>query len=99
MIGRGVTVVTDFPSTGNIFRTRRIGFDEVLQEGVMYTPTNGGIGAQPLDDAVVSTRYIYTFALALIGIALVASAILFFADRVLKALASREVELVPCLLQ
>jgi hypothetical protein len=37
----------------------------------MYTPTNGGVGAQPLADAVVRTRYIYTLALALMGLALV----------------------------
>jgi hypothetical protein len=35
----------------------------------MDTPANDGV--------VVGTRYIYTFALALMGIALVASAILF----------------------
>jgi len=40
----------------------------------MYTPV---VRAQPLKDAVVGTRHIYTFALALICIALVASAILF----------------------
>jgi len=43
----------------------------------MYTPTNGGVGAQPLADAVVSTRYIYTLALALMGLALATCAILF----------------------
>jgi hypothetical protein len=46
---------------------------EVLQEGAMGTPENGGVGAQP----VVHTRHIYAFALALMGIALVVSAILF----------------------
>jgi hypothetical protein len=43
----------------------------------MDTPANGGVGAQPLEDVVVSTRHIYTFALALICAALMASAILF----------------------
>ena len=42
---------------------------EVSQEGAMDTPANGGV--------VVGTRHIYTFALALMCIALVASAILF----------------------
>ena len=41
---------------------------EVLQEGAMDTPANGG--------AVVGTRHIYTLALALLCIALAASAIL-----------------------
>jgi hypothetical protein len=40
----------------------------------MYTPA---VRAQPLKDVVVGTRHIYTFALALLCIALVASAILF----------------------
>jgi hypothetical protein len=44
---------------------------EVSQEGAMDTPANGG--AQP----VVPTHHIYTFALALMCIALVAGAILF----------------------
>ena len=43
----------------------------------MDTPANGGVGARPLEDVVVGTRHIYTLALALMGIALVASAILF----------------------
>jgi hypothetical protein len=43
----------------------------------MDTPTNDGVGAQPLADAVVSTRYIYTLALALMGLALATCAILF----------------------
>jgi hypothetical protein len=46
---------------------------EVSQEGVMDTPANGGVGTQPL----VRTHHIYAFALALVGIALVASAIIF----------------------
>jgi len=40
----------------------------------MDTPANGGVGAQPL---VVSTRHIYTFALALMCMAVIASTILF----------------------
>jgi hypothetical protein len=43
----------------------------------METPANGGVGAQPLEHVVVGTHYIYTFALALMFIALVVSAILF----------------------
>ena len=39
----------------------------------MDTPENGGAGVQP----VVGVRHIYTFALALMCIALVVSAILF----------------------
>ena len=39
----------------------------------MHTP----VGAQPLEDVVVRTHYIYAFALALVFIALVVSAILF----------------------
>ena len=46
---------------------------EVLQEGVMDTPANAG----PPEDAVVDTRYIYTLALALVGLALATCAILF----------------------
>jgi len=49
----------------------------VSQEGAMDTPANGGVGAQPLQDVVVSTRYIYTLALALVGLALATSTILF----------------------
>jgi len=48
----------------------------------MDTPANVGVGAEQL---VVRTHQIYSFALALMFIALVASAILF--DRSLKALA------------
>jgi hypothetical protein len=43
----------------------------------MVTPANGRVGPQPLEDAVVSTRHIYTFALALIPIALVAGVIVY----------------------
>jgi hypothetical protein len=43
----------------------------------METPANGGVGAQPLEDVVVRTHHIYTFALALICIALVASVIVY----------------------
>jgi len=43
----------------------------------MDTPANGGVGAQPLEGVVVRTHYIYIFALALVFIALVASATLF----------------------
>ena len=50
---------------------------ELLQEGAMDTPANGGVGAQPLEDVVVGTHYIYTFALALVFMALATSAILF----------------------
>ena len=50
---------------------------EVLQEGAMDTPVNGGVGAQPLQDVVIGTRYIYTLALALVGLALATCAILF----------------------
>jgi hypothetical protein len=39
----------------------------------MDTPANGGVEAEP----VVGTRYIYTLALALVGLALATSAILF----------------------
>ena len=49
---------------------------EVSQEGAMDTPKNGGVGTQPLEDVVVRTHYIYAFALALVFIALVVSAIL-----------------------
>ena len=48
---------------------------EMSQEGAMDTPAN--IGAQPLQDVVVGTRYIYTLALALVGLALATCAILF----------------------
>ena len=48
----------------------------------MYTPTNGGVGAQPLADAVVSTRYIYTLALALMGRSLMATPFLLKRPRV-----------------
>jgi len=41
----------------------------------MDTPANGG--ARPPDDVVVDTRYIYTLALALVGLALATCAILF----------------------
>jgi len=41
----------------------------------MYTPANGG--TRPPEDVVVDTRYIYTLALALVGLALATSAILF----------------------
>jgi len=50
---------------------------DVLQEGAMDTPANGGVGAQPLQDVVIGTRYIYTLALALVGLALATCAILF----------------------
>jgi hypothetical protein len=38
---------------------------ELLQEGAMNTPANGG--ARP-PDVVVDTRYIYTLALALLSV-------------------------------
>jgi hypothetical protein len=41
----------------------------------MYTPANGG--ASLPEDVVVDTRYIYTLALALVGLALVTSVTLF----------------------
>ena len=41
----------------------------------MNTPANGG--ARPPEDVVVGTRYIYTLALALVGLAAASSAILF----------------------
>jgi hypothetical protein len=41
----------------------------------MNTPANGG--ARPVEDVVVGTRYIYALALALVGLALATSAILF----------------------
>jgi hypothetical protein len=41
----------------------------------MYTPANGEV--RPLEDVVVSTRYIYTLALALVGLALATCAMLF----------------------
>jgi hypothetical protein len=47
---------------------------ELLQEGAMNTPANSG--ARP-PDVVVDIRYIYTLALALVGLALATSAILF----------------------
>ena len=49
---------------------------EVSQEGegAMDTPANG---ARPPQDVVVSTRYIYTLALALVGLALATIVILF----------------------
>jgi hypothetical protein len=40
----------------------------------MDTPASGGVEAQPL---VIGTRYIYTLALALVGLALATCAILF----------------------
>ena len=43
----------------------------------MDTSANGGVGAQPLEDVVIGTRYIYTLALALVGLALATCAILF----------------------
>jgi len=43
----------------------------------MYTPANGEVRAGPLEDVVVNTRYIYTLALALVGLALATCAILF----------------------
>jgi len=43
----------------------------------MYTPANGEVRAQALEDVVVGTRYIYTLALALVGLALATCAILF----------------------
>ena len=43
----------------------------------METPANGGVGTQPLEGVVVRTHYIYTFALALISIALVGSVIVY----------------------
>jgi len=72
---RGVTVVTDLPIDREYFLNSPDRLDEVLQEGAMYTPTNGG--ARPPEDVVVDTRYIYTLALALVGFALASSAILF----------------------
>jgi len=42
----------------------------------MHTP----VGAQPLEDAVIGTHHIYTFALALICVALVASTFVVFVD-------------------
>jgi hypothetical protein len=48
---------------------------EVLQEGAMNTPANGV--ARPAEDVVVGTHYIYTLALALVGLALATCAILF----------------------
>jgi hypothetical protein len=48
---------------------------ERVQEGAMNTPANGG--ARPVEDVVVGTRYIYTLALALVGLALATGAILF----------------------
>ena len=47
------------------------------EEGAMETPAIGGVGAQPLEDIVIGTRYIYTLALALVGLALATCAILF----------------------
>jgi hypothetical protein len=41
----------------------------------MHTPANGGAG--PPIDLVVDTRYIYTLALALVGLALATSVVLF----------------------
>ena len=41
----------------------------------MDTPEHGG--ARPPEDVVVGTRYIYTLALALVGLALATCAILF----------------------
>ena len=41
----------------------------------MHTPANSL--AQPLQDVVVGARYIYTLALALVGLAATTSAILF----------------------
>ena len=43
----------------------------------METPANGGVGTQPLEDAVGRTHYIYTLALVLAFIALVASVIVY----------------------
>jgi hypothetical protein len=43
----------------------------------METPANGGVGAQQLKDVVFRTHHIYTFALALVSIALVASVIVY----------------------
>jgi hypothetical protein len=48
---------------------------EVLQEGAMDTPANSA--TRPPEDLVVGTRYIYTLALALVGLALATCAILF----------------------
>ena len=42
---------------------------------VMDTPANGG--ARSPEDVVVGTRYIYTLALALVGLAMATCAILF----------------------
>ena len=66
---------------------------EVSQEGAMDIPANGGVGAQPLEDVVIGTRYIYTLALALVGLALATSAILFFVYRFLKG---QRMEEIPC---
>ena len=80
---RGVTMITDtYPGAlqkylgwpGIISDLAPSVLMELLQEGAMYTPA---VRAQPLKDVVVGTRHIYTFALALLCIALVASAILF----------------------
>ena len=46
-----------------------------LDQCHMDTPANGG--DRPPDDVVVDTRYIYTLALALVGLALATCAILF----------------------
>ena len=79
---RGVTVITDtYPGAvqkylgwpGIISDLAPSVLMELLQEGAMYTPANG----QALEDVVVGTRYIYTLALALVGLALATCAILF----------------------
>ena len=60
---RGVSVVTDiFPLAGNNLLTRSIDF---------------GGGVTSPEDVVVGARYIYTLALALVGLALATCAILF----------------------
>jgi hypothetical protein len=83
---RGVTMITDtYPGAlqkylgwpGIISDLAPSVLMELLQEGAMYTPANGEVRAQAVEDVVVGTRYIYTLALALVGLALATCAILF----------------------
>ena len=60
----------------------------------MDTPEHGGTRLP--EDVVVDTRYIYTLALGLVGLALATSVILFCLSTFEKALASREAELHSC---
>jgi hypothetical protein len=90
---RGVTVVTDLPIDREYFLNSPDRLDEVLQEGAMYTPTNGG--ARPPEDVVVDTRYIYTCSRSC-GFRAGNQRDPIFDDRFLKALTSRE---AACLLQ